>query len=127
MSIFTALLGPVAELGKAYLGNKAEEKQAIHQRKITAINNDADWEGKMADASAASWKDEYLVILLTSPVIAIMYGAMTDDPQLIERVQFGLQTLELLPDWFSYLLAIAVTASFGVKGADKLMKLRGKS
>lgn len=86
MSIFTALLGPVAELGKAYLGNKAEEKQAIHQRKITSINNDADWEGKMADASAASWKDEYLVILLTSPVIAIMYGAMTDDPQLIERV-----------------------------------------
>jgi hypothetical protein len=54
-----------------------------------------------------------------------MYGAMTDDPQLIERVQFGLQTLELLPDWFSYLLAVAVTASFGVKGADKLMKLRG--
>ena len=30
MSIFTALLGPVADLGKTYLSNKAEEKQAKH-------------------------------------------------------------------------------------------------
>jgi hypothetical protein len=119
------LIGPITDMVGSYMNNKAEEKQAKHQAKMNVIQNDADWEAKMADASAASWKDEYLVILLTSPVIAIMYGAMTDDPQLIERVQFGLQTLELLPDWFSYLLAVAVTASFGVKGADKLMKLRG--
>ena len=127
MSIFTALLGPVAELGKTYLSNKAEEKAAVHQRNLTAINNDADCESKMADASANSWKDEYLVILLTSPVVAIMYGAMTGDVEIIERVQFGLATLELLPDWLSYLLYVAVTASFGVKGADKIMKMRGKS
>ena len=119
------LIGPITDMVGSYMNNKAEEKQAKHQAKMNVIQNDADWEAKMADASAASWKDEYLVILLTSPVIAIMYGAMTDDPQLIERVQFGLQTLELLPDWFSYLLAVAVTASFGIKGADKLMGLRG--
>jgi hypothetical protein len=127
MSIFTALLGPVADLGKTYLSNKAEEKQAKHQAKMSVIQNDADWESKMADASANSWKDEYLVILLTSPVVAIMYGAMTGDVEIIERVQFGLATLELLPDWLSYLLYVAVTASFGVKGADKIMKMRGKS
>lgn len=122
-SIFTSLAG----LGKTWMENKAEEKQAVHQRNLTAINNDADWESKMADASASSWKDEYLVVLLTSPVIAIMYGAMTNDHLLIERVRFGLEVLELLPAWFSYLLGIAVTASFGVKGADKFMKMRGKS
>ena len=119
------VLNSAAGVGKTYLQNKAAVKAAKHEATMSTIQNNADWESIMADASAASWKDEYLVILLTSPVIAIMYGAMTDDPQLIERVQFGLQTLELLPDWFSYLLAVAVTASFGVKGADKLMKLRG--
>ena len=53
MSIFTALLGPIADLGKTYLNNKAEEKQAIHTAKLNVIQNDADWEAKMADASAS--------------------------------------------------------------------------
>jgi len=121
-----SIFAPAVGLAKTWMNNKAEEKQAVHARKLTAITNDADWESKMADATASSWKDEYLIVLLTSPVIAIMYGAMTNDPQLIERVQFGLETLELLPDWFSYLLGIGVTASFGVKGVDKFMKMRNK-
>jgi len=120
------LIAPIANLAGTFLNNRAEEKQAKHQAKINVIQNDANWESKMADASASSYKDEYLILLLTSPVIAIMYGAVTDSPEIIERVRYGLETLELLPDWFTYMLGIGVTASFGVKGADKIMKLRGK-
>ena len=32
--------------------------------------------------------------------------------------------LSTLPDWYQYLLFLAVSASFGIRGADKLMKLR---
>tara|TARA_B100000787_G_C16078200_1_gene243185 strand:- start:3 stop:377 length:375 start_codon:yes stop_codon:yes gene_type:complete len=120
------LIAPIANLAGTFLNNRAEEKQAKHQAKMNVIQNDANWESKMADASASSYKDEYLILLLTSPVIAIMYGAVTDSPEIIERVRYGLETLELLPDWFTYMLGIGVTASFGVKGADKIMKLRGK-
>ena len=120
------LIAPIANLAGTFLNNRAEVKQAKHQAKMNVIQNDANWESKMADASASSYKDEYLILLLTSPVIAIMYGAVTDSPEIIERVRYGLETLELLPDWFTYMLGIGVTASFGVKGADKIMKLRGK-
>ena len=34
--------------------------------------------------------------------------------------------LSTLPDWYQYLLFLAVSASFGIRGADKLMKLRAK-
>ena len=120
------LIAPIANLAGTFLNNRAEEKQAKHQAKMSVIKSDADWEVKMANASGESWKDEYLIVLLTSPVIAIMYGAMTDNPEIIERVKYGLQTLELLPDWFIYMLGVGVTASFGVKGADKIMKLKNK-
>jgi hypothetical protein len=33
--------------------------------------------------------------------------------------------LDNLPDWYQYLLFLAVSASFGIRGADKLMKLKG--
>ena len=41
-------------------------------------------------------------------------------------IHIGAHNLEELPDWYSYLLFLAVSASFGVKGVDKLMNLRKK-
>ena len=48
------LIGPVTNLVGGYFKNKAEEKQAKHEAKMSVIQNDADWESKMADASASS-------------------------------------------------------------------------
>ena len=118
------LLGPALELGKDFLKGKAEEKKAIQQRKITAINNDADWESKMADATKGSIKDEWFALILSTPLIAVAYSVAMDDPLVIERMNEAFSALNQLPDWYQYLLFIAVTASFGVKGADKLMALK---
>jgi len=120
------LIGPIANLAGGYLKNKAEEKQAKHKAKMTMIENDADWETKMAEASKESWKDEYFTIALSSPIIFIGYAVGVDDPTIIARVEEGFAALSRLPEWYQYLLFIAVSSSFGIKGADKIMKLRGK-
>lgn len=118
------LLGPALELGKDFLKGKAEEKKAIQQRKINQINNDAEWELKMAEATANSWKDEYLIILLTLPLWFIGYGVIMDDTAIIDRVHAGFTALQQLPEFYQYLLYTGVLASFGIKGADTLMKMR---
>ena len=118
------LLGPAMELGKDFLKGKAEEKKAIQQRKITAIQNDADWESKMADATKGSFKDEWFALILSTPLIAVAYSVAMDDSEIIARMNEAFSALNALPDWYQYLLFIAVTASFGVKGADKLMSLK---
>ena len=38
------LIGPAIDLAKDFVKGKADEKKAIQQRKISAIQNDADWE-----------------------------------------------------------------------------------
>ena len=118
------LLGPAMELGKEFLQGKAEEKKAIQQRKISQINNDADWEAKMADATKGSFKDEWFALILSTPLIAVAYSVAMDDSEIIARMNEAFSALNALPDWYQYLLFIAVTASFGVKGADKLMSLK---
>ena len=120
------LLGPAMELGKEFLKGKAEEKKAIQERKIAAIQNDADWEAKMADATSNSWKDEWFAIILSMPLIAVAYSVAMDNPAVIERLNAAFDTLNTLPEWYQYLLFVAVTSSFGIKGADKIMKMRGK-
>lgn len=120
------LIGPVSDLVGSWMKNKAEEKQAKHQAKMTLIQNDAAWETKMADASANSWKDEWFTILLSLPLLVVTLGVMTDDITVLDRLTTAFKALSELPDWYQYLLFIAVTSSFGIRGADKLMNLRKK-
>lgn len=118
------LIGGAIDLAKDFVKGKAEEKKAIQQRKITSINNDADWESKMAGASGNSWKDEYLTIVLTLPIIAVGYSLVTGDQSVIDRLNDGFSALERLPEWYQYLLFLACSAAFGLKSADKLMSLK---
>ena len=122
--MWQTLISPIANLAGGYLKNKAEEKQAKHKAKMTMIENDADWESKMADASANSWKDEFWTIVLAVPLFCLGYSVVVDDPAILQRVSDSFSALDTLPDWYQYLLFLAVSASFGIRGADKLMKLR---
>ena len=118
------LIGPAMDLAKDFIKGKADEKKAIQERKISAIQNDADWEAKMADATSNSWKDEFWSIILALPIAAVAYSVAMDDSTIIERVNEGFAALNGLPEWYQYLLFIAVSASFGLKSADKLMGLK---
>ena len=126
MNWITSLIGPATNIVGTVLKNRNEVAQAKHQAKMSVIQNDADWESKMADASANSWKDEWFTILLSNPLLGIGWGIVVDDVTIIDRVSEGFKALEMLPDWYSYLLFLAVSASFGVKGVDKIMSLKKK-
>ena len=118
------LLGPITDIAKTYLGNRAEEKAAKHQAKMNVIQNDADWESKMAAASASSWKDEFWTIVLAIPIFMIGYAIAMDDMSVVTRVEASFLALSELPEWYQYLLFIAISSSFGIKGVSKIMELR---
>ncbi|HCV04899.1 MAG TPA: hypothetical protein DG048_19880 [Pseudoalteromonas sp.] len=124
MNIFSAVLGPVTNLAGTWMKNKHEQGQAKHQAKMQVIQNDANWEDKMASASDNSFKDEFWTIVLAVPIFMVGYAVAFDDIAVMDRVHAGFDALSNLPDWYQYLLFIAVSASFGIRGADKLMKLR---
>ena len=119
-----ALLGPITNLIGGYMKNKAEEKQAKHEAKIAVIQNDANWEETMATASATSWKDEFWTIILSIPIFMVGYAIAANDVTVIDRVHLGFAALSELPEWYQYLLFIAISSSFGIRGVSKLMDLK---
>jgi hypothetical protein len=125
------LLGPVANIAGNWVEGKVEETKAKAVVKVEKAKADAevqkriatgeiDWEANMADATKDSWKDEFALVVLLLPSRLVFI------PSLTEHVKAGFAVLNELPEWYQYLLFIAVSASFGVKGADKLMNLRKK-
>lgn len=118
------LIGPIANIAGGYLKNKAEEKQAKHKAKLKVIENDAEWESKAVDATQNSWRDEFWTLVLSIPIFMIGYSIVIGDPDIVVRVEDGFQALSQLPEWYQYLLFIAISSSFGIKGVSKLASLK---
>lgn len=130
--MFQALIGPVVSLAGAWFENKVEKTKADGAAKVAeakaratvaekVASGQVEWEGKMADATVDSWKDEFALVVLLAPAILVFIPGMRD------YVKEGFQILATLPDWYQYLLYIAISASFGIKGVGQAAKmLKGK-
>ena len=123
------LLGPLVsglfDVGKSFLKNKAEEKQAIHDRKITQIKQDGNWDEIQASNSNNSWKDEYLTIILTLPFVAMFLAVIFEADEMVIRFKKAFMVLdEDVPDEYWYLLSVVVAASFGVKKIIDVIKAK---
>ena len=130
--MFQALIGPIANLAGTWFQNKLEKTKADGQAKVAEAKARASvaeqvaagkvkWEGKMADATVDSWKDEFALVVLLLPAILVFIPGMR------EYVKEGFEVLATLPDWYQYLLYIAISASFGIKGVSQAAKMiRGK-
>ena len=82
---------------------------------LSQATSEADWDKIMAEGSHNSWKDEYLVILLTFPMILCFCG---DWGRTV--VAEGFIALQNMPSFYQYFVGSAVAASFGIKGAAKV-------
>ena len=121
--MWSALIAPVTGLVTDWIKGKQEVQQAKIKGQIEAASNAATWEQQMAKASESSWKDEWFTVLLSMPIVAIVYGVIINDPAVIQRVGLAFDQLKTLPEWYQYLLIIAVLASFGIRSFDKLLAM----
>ena len=122
-----ALIGPVANLAGSWLQGKADKNAASAELKLTEAKakaqillsektSVADWERIMAEGSKSSWKDEWFVIVLSIPLVLAFI------PGTEGCVDKGFEQLSKAPDWYFYSLGIAISASFGVRGAQAFFK-----
>ena len=118
------LIGPIADLAGTWLNGKVEEKKAQAKTNVARAEAEAivmqkkatgeiDWDLEMAKGSSSSWKDEWLTILFSIPLILAFIPGME------EVVANGFARLNEMPEWYQYSLGVIVAASFGVRSATK--------
>jgi len=118
------LIGPIADLAGTWLNGKVEKTKAEAATKVAKAKAEAvimekkatgeiDWDLEMARGSANSWKDEWLTILFSIPLILAFVPGME------EVVANGFARLNEMPEWYQYSLGVIVAASFGVRSATK--------
>jgi hypothetical protein len=101
-------LNLVGKLGKTYLNGRIARSEA----KAKAA---ADWDTVAQQNAGNSWKDEWLTLLFSIPLI------MCFIPAAVPYVKEGFAVLKEIPTWYQYLLSVIVAASFGVRSAVGFM------
>ena len=122
--MWTALIGPIANIAGSWMDGKVEQTKAkaatnVARAKAEAVimekkaTGEIDWDLEMAKGSQSSWKDEWLVILFSIPLILAFIPGMEG------VVKNGFEQLNKMPEWYQYSLGVIVAASFGVRSATK--------
>ena len=91
----------------------------------------------MANASVTSWKDEYLLIIFSLPLIGMFVSPYVDlivllytngsytNGMLSQAATEALTNLGTAPNWYVMVIFTMVGASFGVKKLTEFMNTRG--
>ncbi|MAZ94083.1 MAG: hypothetical protein CMF58_06635 [Lentimicrobiaceae bacterium] len=119
--IISGLLGLAGNVVEGYVETKkAKAKQKLVKIEAETsliekkIAGEIEWDVQAQKNSGDSWKDEYLTILFSIPLLLCFL------PWTVEYVERGFAALAQTPEWYKYTLGIIVSASFGIKGASKM-------
>jgi len=118
------LIKPLLGVAGDAIGGYIETKKAKAKQKLVKIEaeteivkqqikGEIDWDVEAIKGSKESWKDEYLTILFSIPLLLCFL------PFTVEYVERGFAALAMTPDWYKYTLGVIVSASFGIRGATK--------
>tara|TARA_B100001093_G_scaffold484355_1_gene517688 strand:+ start:329 stop:715 length:387 start_codon:yes stop_codon:yes gene_type:complete len=125
--MFNLLIGPITSLlGDTVKGfvdtKKAKAELALTEIKATQklkedqIAGKVAWEASAVDQMKGSWKDEVSLVVLLLPAVLVFTPWQ-------EHIHKGFVALQDLPSYYHNLLYIAISASFGIKGAQGAAKL----
>ena len=132
MSWLTTILEPIANIVKepivewqkrktlevAQVDKAREREHELNLKKIDVATElakqgqkiEADWDTNAQQDMKTSWKDEYLTILFSIPLILAFF------PQTQDTVLKGFETLDKTPEWYMVLVGGIVASAFGLRG-----------
>jgi|TARA_B110000305_G_scaffold76091_1_gene85438 ABC-type sulfate transport system permease subunit len=120
--VYIPIISGVFQLGQTWLEGKNKKEAAKAEAQATVLiksaESEANWESIMATNSGQSWKDEWLTLLFSVPMILVFF------PSMVDGVTAGFQALDSMPTWYQYTLSVIVAASFGVRSAIGVIKAR---
>jgi hypothetical protein len=79
----------------------------------------------LLEARQNDYKDEFVLVILSAPIIVLAWGVFSDDPGALDKVKTFFEHFAALPTWFSTLWILVVGSIFGIKGTQ-IFKNGGK-
>ena len=103
---------------------KAKELQSVaemrHAEKMA--NGEVQYQKAVMQNNQQGGKDEFVLILVSAPVMLLIWSIFSDDPEIMEKVDKFFNQFNNMPFWYQALFIGVVSAIYGLKGADIIKK-----
>ena len=123
------LLGQGLKAGLAIYKNKKAAEVAMSEAAIVHAEKmkkgEIEYQGKALDAQKGDWKDEFILLTLSSPLFLLAYSVFAEDENISRKLDMYFEKLQAMPWWLISLWVAVVGAVYGIKAAD-LKNFNGK-
>ena len=117
------------QTGAKVYSNKQKQKEAMSQAALLTAEKmargETEYQGKLLEARQNDYKDEFVLVILSAPIIVLAYAVFSDDPDMMQKIELFFHHFGNLPVRFQTLWITVVASIFGIKGTQ-IFKNGGK-
>jgi len=120
--MWLSLLGMAVKTAGSIYSNKQKTKQALsdaallHAEKMA--RGEIEYQGKALDSQKNDWKDEFILLVLSSPLFLLAYSVFAEDEKIGQKLDLYFEKLQGMPWWITGLWISVVAAVYGIKATD---------
>jgi len=126
IGLITKILPSGIKLGMEIMKNKQNTKRLESVAEMKHMERMATGELEYKQAvmtnNQQGWKDEFVLLLVSAPVMILIWSIFSDDPAIMEKVDKFFTQFNNMPFWYQALFIGVVSAIYGLKGADIMKK-----
>jgi hypothetical protein len=120
------LLGMAVKTGAKLYTDKQKTKQAMSTARLLQAEKmatgEVEYSGKILESHKGDLKDEFVLVLISIPIILLAWSVFSDDPEIHKKVQLFFDHFNNLPFWFQALWVSVCGAIFGIKATDLIKR-----
>lgn len=125
-----SLLGSGIKAAAEIYSNKKKSEIAMSEAALLHAEKmkrgEIEYTGKIFEAQKSDWKDEFILIVLSSPLFLLAYSVFAEDEEISKKLDLYFEKLETMPWWVVGLWVSVVAAVYGIKATDIINTKKGK-
>ena len=92
------------------------DAQATHASRMA--RGELEYKQAVMTNNQQGWKDEFVLILVSAPVMLLIWSIFSDDPEIMSKVEMFFEYFNNMPFWYQALFIGVVSSIYGLKGAE---------
>ena len=96
------------------------DAQMRHAEKMA--NGEAEYQGKLLESRNSDWKDEFILLLLSAPIVMLAWAVWSNDPSAMDKMKLFFEYFSDLPFWYQTIFVGVIASVYGLKATDLIKR-----
>ena len=96
------------------------DAQMRHAQKMAS--GEAEYQGKLLEARQSDWKDEFILLLLSAPIVMLAWAVWSNDPTAMDKMKLFFEYFSDLPFWYQTIFVGVIASVYGLKATDLIKR-----